>query len=359
MPRTVEDAPLTTRAARERLAVRHQPYWRAIEAGAAIGYRKGKTAGVWLVRIVDRTAGGGYRQHALPQRPDDALKADGAEVLDYRQAEAKARDWIARHHRVAAGLEPESATGPAVPYIVANAMADYLADYAGRGGKAIRTTKAVAEAHIIPTLGKLPVGRLTRDKLKAWHRDLAATPARIRSKRGETRHREIGDDHDGARRRRSSANRVLTVLKAALNHARADGKVTCFADAWAAVKPFREADKPKVRYLLDDEITRLVNACPPDFRALVAGALMTGCRYGELAALRAGDFDPQAGTVTIGRSKSGKPRHVALTDEGRRFFSQMAVGRASATLHLRAQQGRAPAFPRGAGGDGTRGMGRF
>jgi integrase len=312
------------------LAVRHQPYWRAIEAGAAIGYRKGATGGVWLVRVADPTAGGGYRQPALG-RADDALKADGTEVLDYRQAEAKARDWIARHHRVAAGLEPEPAAGPAAPYTVADAIADYLADYAGRGGKAIRTTKAVAGAHIIPALGTLPVGRLTRDKLKAWHRDLAASPARVRSKPGETRHRDTGDDHDGARRRRSSANRVLTVLKAALNHAHGEGKVTCPLDAWATVKPFREADKAKIRYLLDDEITRLVNACPPDFRALVTGALMTGCRYGELAALRAGDFDPQAGTVTIRQSKGGKPRHVALTDEGRRFFQGMVVGKAGNT----------------------------
>src|SRR5580658_1994190 len=100
MPRTVNDAPLTTRAARERLAGRHQPYWRGIEAGAALGYRKGSTGGVWLVRVADPSAGGGYRQAALG-RADDALKADGAEVLDYRQAEAEARAWIARHHRVA------------------------------------------------------------------------------------------------------------------------------------------------------------------------------------------------------------------------------------------------------------------
>ena len=123
---------------------------------------------------------------------------------------------------------------------------------------------------------------------------------------------------------------MLTILKAALNHARSEGKVTCPADAWAAVKAFREADKPKVRYLLDDEITRLVNACPPDARALVTGALLTGCRYGELAAMKSADFDPQAGTVTIGRSKGGKPRHVALTDEGRTFFEQMVAGKAGA-----------------------------
>ena len=327
MPRTVADAPLTTPAARGRLAVRHQPYWRGIEAGAALGYRKGATGGVWLVRVADPSAGGGYRQAALG-RADDALKAAGVDVLDYRAADAKAREWIARHHRVAAGMEPEARAAPAAPYTVASAIADYLADYSARGGKALGTTRQAADAHILPALGSLPVGRLTREKLKAWHRALATAPARVRSKAGQPRHRDTEGDPEAPRRRRSSANRVLTVLKAALNHARAEGKATCPGDAWAAVKPFREADAPKVRYLLDDEITRLANACPPDFRQLVTAALLTGCRYGELAAMRAGDFDAQSGTVTVGRSKSGKPRHVALTDEGRMFFGQMSAGRA-------------------------------
>jgi integrase len=327
MPRTVNDAPLTTRAARERLAARHQPYWRAIEAGAAMGYRKGTMGGVWLARVVDPSAGGGYRQAALG-RADDALRAAGTEVLDYRQAEAKAREWIARQHRVAAGLEADPATMPLKPYTVAEAMADYLADYVARGGKALGTTRQAIEAHILPALGALPVGRLTRDKLKGWHRALAASPARLRSQKGQIRHRATADDPEALRRRRSSANRILTILKAALNHARSEGKVTCPTDAWAAVKAFREADKAKVRYLLDDEIARLVNACPPDSRELVTGALLTGCRYGELAAMKAADFDPQAGTVTIGRSKGGKLRHVALTDEGRTFFDQIVAGQA-------------------------------
>jgi integrase len=292
-----------------------------------LGYRKGSTAGVWLVRVADPSAGGGYRQASLG-RADDTLKADGEKVLDYRKAEACARDWIARHHRIAAGMEPEPAATPAAPCTVAEAVADYLVDYVARGGKALATTKHAADAHILPTLGKLPVGRLTRDKLKSWHRALAAAPARLRAKAGQQRHRDTEGDPDAARRRRSSANRVLTILKAALTHAHGEGKVTCHADAWTAVKPFRQADKAKVRYLLDDEITRLVNACPPDFRVIVTGALMTGCRYGELSAMKAGDFDPQAGTVTIRQAKGGKPRHVALTDEGRGFFQGMAAGRA-------------------------------
>jgi integrase len=320
---------LTTKAARERLAVRHQPYWKALDAGAGVGYRKGATGGVWLVRVVDPTAGGGYRQAALG-KADDALKAAGDTVFDYRQAEALAREWIAKHHRVLAGQEPEDR--PAAPYTVADATTDYLAEYVARGRKAEAATRTTIEAHIVPALGKLPVVRLTRDKLKAWHRGLAAAPARLRAKAGEQRHRETGDDPEAIRRRKATANRVLTVLKAALNHARTDGKVTCSPDAWLLVKPFPEANAPKVRYLNDDEMTRLVNACPPDFRELVTGALLTGCRYGELCSLKAGGFNPDAQTVTIGRSKSGKPRHVALTDEGVKLFTRLSAGKSGSAL---------------------------
>jgi integrase len=60
---------------------------------------------------------------------------------------------------------------------------------------------------------------------------------------------------------------------------------------------------------------------------LVRGGLLTGCRYGELAALQAADFNPEAGIVTVRASKAGKPRHVVLTDEGQRLFSGMTAGK--------------------------------
>jgi hypothetical protein len=54
------------------------------------------------------------------------------------------------------------------------------------------------------------------------------------------------------------------------------------------VKPFREVDAPVVRFLKTDECARLVNACDHAFRGLVRGALVTGCRYGELTRMRRG-----------------------------------------------------------------------
>src|SRR5271170_1871499 len=97
-------------------------------------------------------------------------------------------------------------------------------------------------------------------------------------------------DPDAVRARRSTANRVLTILKAALNHAFHEGRIGS-DEAWRKVKPFREVDAPVVRFLTAAETLRLANVSEPPFRDLLRGALLTGCRYGELTRMRVGDFN--------------------------------------------------------------------
>ena len=145
---------------------------------------------------------------------------------------------------------------------------------------------------------------------------------------------------DGRRARRASANRVLTILKAALNRAYHDGKVPT-DDAWRRVKPFTNADAARLRYLSRDECTRLLNACEPSFRKLVRAALLTGCRYGELARLEARDFDPDAAMLHVRTSKSGRPRHVPLDDEALAFLRTAVAGLGPGDLVFRQASGRA------------------
>ena len=61
---------------------------------------------------------------------------------------------------------------------------------------------------------------------------------------------------------------------------------------------------------------------------MVQAALETGARYGELGHLTVADFNPDMGIIAIRKSKSDKPRHVVLTDEGQAFFKQVCMGRA-------------------------------
>src|SRR5262249_4879376 len=140
--------------------------------------------------------------------------------------------------------------------------------------------------------------------------------------------------------RQVSANRIRTILFAALNLAYRDGKVSSDA-AWRQVKPFQRVDAARIRYLTVAESQRLINAAQPDFRQLVQAALLTGARYGELARLEARDFNSDTGTLAIHQSKSGKPRHVVLTEEGVAFFARLVAGRPGGEPSLRKDDGTA------------------
>jgi integrase len=156
----------------------------------------------------------------------------------------------------------------------------------------------------------------------------------VRTRKGEAqKHAEMQKSDEAVRRRKASANRNWTVLRAALNLAFREGLVSSDAE-WRRVKPFEKVAAARVHYLKVAEAKRLLNACEPDFRRLAQAALETGCRYGELCRLKIKDFNPDAGTVAIHVSKTGKPRHVVLTEEGQAFFRQVCVGRGGGEFML-------------------------
>ncbi len=334
MARQVRDAVLDTRNARRKLKTQAEPHWRALDRGLHLGYRKRASGGSWIVRRF--TESGAYKKHKIGLA-DDFQDADGVKTLDYRQAQEAARKWYHHETRKEAGLE-ESHEGH---YAVADAMRDYLAHYAVEG-KGLSVANAITKAHILPVLGEVRLDRLTTKRITDWLQDTAASAARLRTgKTARKRNlRQLSADANAVRRRRATANRVLTVLKASLNHAWRQGKVASDIP-WRKVKPFKNTCAPVVRYLTEAECVRLVNTCPPDLRRMAQAALFTGCRYSELANLIASDFNPDAGTVAVRVSKSGKPRHVVLTDEGQEFFAQVVVGKNGADLIFTHDNGNA------------------
>lgn len=318
MARTVRDANLESRAARERLKPAHEPYWRTIDQGAHIGYRKGARGGSWIARFHDPAEG--YHKAKLGQA-DDTQDPDGVTILSFGQAQAKARDWFTGQGRKAAGLEPAAAG----PYKVKDAVAEYL-DWYKAHRKAYYATKSTIDHHVLPDLGDIDITRLTTKKIQDWHRGIAASPAQLRSRKGGKVNTRAIEGDDAQRKRKSTANRILTVLKAALNHAWHEGRIVNDT-AWRKVKPFKAVNAPVIRYLTQAECTRLVNACEPGFRQMVRAALLTGCRYGELTRLIVADVNSDGGTLAIRISKSGKVRHVTLTDEAQGFFADATAGK--------------------------------
>jgi integrase len=332
MARLVRDAQLETRTARARLPINPKPFFRRLEIGFHLGYRRLSNGGTWIARRFahDRR----YRESRLGVA-DDHQDADGVFVLNYAQAQKAAREWWLLELRRQGGYDTRTA-----PLTVAEAVEEYLNALERRGGKSVYHSRRAAITHILPALGSLPIAKLTAKRIEDWHRSLAEKPPLARSKPGhKPNHRKADGSSDGIRKRRATANRVMTVLKAALNHAWKAGHVAS-DDTWRRVRPFKAVGAARVRYLSEAECGRLVNVCKPAFRNLVCGALLTGCRYSELAALHSADFNADAGVLTIRESKAGKPRHVILTDEGRRLFRTLTAGK------LRGD----PIFTRGNGG---------
>lgn len=316
MARRFRDTGLESRSARAKLAVQTKPYYRAIGPGLNIGYRKNKKGGKWVARfyVGDKD----YRLEVIGDA-DDMLDANGKTVLDFWQAQDRAR-------QMQAALSGDKGEPIQKRITVKDAMDDYLHWMEGNR-KSSRDARYRAEALILPELGNKDVAKLTAKEIRTWLRKLAETPPRLRTKKGgEQKFRELDESPDGFRRRKASANRTLTVLKAALNRAWREGKVPSDAE-WRRVEPYEAVDAARVQYLTVTEAQRLVNACDPAFRRLVQAALQTGARYGELAALTVADFNPDVGTITIRESKAGKVRHIVLTDEGLDFFAGITTGR--------------------------------
>jgi integrase len=309
MARTLRDANLGTREARLRLKVRSKPFYRLIEPGLHIGYRRlAGRSGTWCVR---RYVGAqSYVVEALDAVADDYSASDGKTVMTFTQAQ---RAVLASKPRPDAGAPT-----------VANIIGQYLEYLSDHGKATYSDSKYRAEALIIPTLGNVPAAALTSQQLRVWLAALAKTPGR---------HTQKGDTAEGQRRRKATANRTLVILRAALNMAFREGHVPSDA-AWKRVRPFRGVDTARVRTLTVAEAQRLINAAEPDFRRLVNAALATGARYGELTRLRVHDLEPDNGSVQVRQSKSGKSRHVYLTGEGVALFRQWSAGRRGGELLL-------------------------
>jgi integrase len=310
---------LDSKSERAKLAPRGVPYYASIGRDLHLGYRKGRKVGVWVAR---RRVAGKYMGETLADA-DDIHLANGKTILSWTEAQDAARRW--------ASGDVASAAEPGAPLSVAQALGDYL-EFLDAHRKSAATARNRAKNDILPPLGHRRVDSLTTKELRDWLSALATRPRLTRGKKGKpARALARPETEEDLRRRRSTANRTLTILKAALNHAFAEGRVTNDT-AWRAVKPFREADTAKVHYLTPYEAARLVAACEPGFAELVQGALLTGLRYGELIRLRCGDFTAAANRLTVGKSKSGKPRHVALTEEGQALFARLAAGRQATDL---------------------------
>jgi integrase len=290
---TGQMARIEHRTQRAKLSVGKR-HWHVIEPGLAIGYRRPNRggAGSWYVRAM---IGGQHRLAALGTA-DDLADADGVTLLSWKHAQAAARDWLKQQ----TGAGPLSVT-TAVDEYVANLRAE-------KGDRPADETLGRMRKHLLPTLGAHQLTDVTTDELITWRNGMV----------------DLDGDEDESRRSRDTANRVLTIVKAAFNFAFKKGKVANDL-AWRRVEPFKNVGQARKVILSEAEIQRLVDACPSGLQELVVIGALSGARLGEITAARVRDFDADAAILTVSGKTGERPIH--LDQQAASLLRQLASGK--------------------------------
>ncbi len=297
--------------AREKLPAKREPYWHRISKGCYVGFRKMSvdTVGNWQAR---------YRKDSGVQ----VLQALGS--LDqypsnerFDKAVVRALDWF-KH--MGMGGTTNSGT-------VLDACLSYEAHIRHeKSDKAADDLKARYRRWVAPDpIHRVELMKLTRDHVKAYRRRLMAAPVKV-NKAGDTRERS-----------KDSVNRDMAAVRAALNHALADGKVTTDFAWREALKAIKDAGRRRELYLDRDQRRALIRNAPADLAAFLRGLSMMPLRPGALASLSTGDFDARLNVLRIGKDKHGKDRKIKLPAQTAEVINKEAKDKQpSAALFSRA-----------------------
>jgi hypothetical protein len=102
----------------------------------------------------------GRQHYSAIGAADDMRDADGTTIVNFAQAQERARTYFANKARDLNGhAEPEVAN-----LTVEHVVDEYLANRSRQGSKGVRTDIYASKARIIPSLGKIEVSKLTTKK---------------------------------------------------------------------------------------------------------------------------------------------------------------------------------------------------
>jgi integrase len=328
MARIIRSVKLETRTARR--AIRHgkAPVWQTIERGRSLGYRSGLNGGTWLGRFYTDN----FRCEEKLGAADDTSDSDGVKILNYAQALQKANEFFLSAIPRATGQAPHSG-----PYTVSDAIAFYLKHLEQSGKRDLLHARYDFNAHVIPQLGKIHVRRLNTTLLEKWRTELANSPKRSNKKIKDGDEPELPKPmtDDQRRQRKSTANRIVRRLTAALNYAHEQNQFTANATSWR-IRAFKGVDTARPNFLDERDQQIFVRACAPekDFQDLVLAALHSGCRYSELGRLRVKDFVLSGPSLFVEISKPGKSRHIFLDGDAEEFFRLITKNRSADEIML-------------------------
>jgi len=208
---------------------------------------------------------------------------------------AMAEGWLAERRR-----EIDLNTwGSKEPPAGSLALAEYAATTITRRNLKPRTRmlyESMLSQHILPTLGALPLARVSPEVVRAWYADL-------------------GTDHPTRNRH------LYGLLHSVMADAVRDGHVA--RNPCVIRNAMAPGKKRNLEILTPAELHALADAMPPELRLSVLIAGWCGTRWGETAELRRKDFRDgkvhvtravtyRDKTFTVGTTKTAESRVVAL-----------------------------------------------
>ena len=268
---------------RRQLKPRGWPYWQPVGKGKAIGFYRTADGGTWRARI--RTPEGRQLFEVLGGKLDS----------EYDDMLVEAQKWF-----------DQAMTLEDTRYTVKQAAADYVTHLkVEKSEKASTEAKQRLEKHLTSKLGEVALPKLTTRQLKHWRDGLV----------------RISDDAEDNRRSKDSANRVLSMAKAAFNLAFRSGLVNTDT-AWKRVPGFKDVGEARKLFLTDKQVKTLLEHAKGGLYDLIRAGVLTGARYGELTGARVHDLDVINGSLHL-TGKTGA-RDCYLSDEGLTFFKQLS-----------------------------------
>lgn len=290
-----------------------EPYWQRLRYGCFLGFRPSKRGGkgTWFARAYNADTSKYSRK---PLGDYGALA--GHDVFNHAKRDAeKWADAVESGGVQTAKLET-----------VADACRAYLEDKPGP------IAEGVFRRHVYDdAIAKVKLDKLRRHHLREWRKRLEDCPARIsRNKDGETRTKE---------RSKSTVNRDMVPLRAALGRVLVPGAPNTDAAWQEALRPYKGADKRRGLYLDRDERKRFLDAAVAEAAPFIRALCLLPLRPGAVASLCVRDFDKRTRTLTIGKDKNGRPRQITLPQTAADFLGKQSKSKLPA----------APLFSRGDG----------
>ncbi|MDX1573805.1 MAG: tyrosine-type recombinase/integrase [Methylophaga sp.] len=276
---------IDTVSGRQKLVPRREPYWYKLSQGFHLGYRKLDDGhGRWIARKIENREKTYY-----------SLESD--DNVGFSDAQKLARKVL------------ENAAGAkAIRYTVQNAIDHYI-EY-------LKLERSQESAHDIGQRLKRHVPLSLKDTLLVKVNTMQIK--HMQYKMVKTFDTKSEETDEKIRKSKDTANRVMNMFRAALNLAFRNDFVQSDS-AWRKVKNFKGVSQNRKIFLTDLQVQNLIKVSREHFRYLVEAAIYTGARYGELAQMRAADYDSANRVINIRFGKTG-PRQIYLSSSAAQKF---------------------------------------